>query len=292
MSRKSGNSIKTPMPELPEVHTVVTDLNKNISGYRITGIEIEKSYKIIPHKPFFKKSLLGKTIIEVKRIAKNILIKISPNNFLLIHLGMTGRILLRNIKDTPDRWTHVTLKIRKRKQVKELRFTDTRKFGKIGVIGEKDIPKLLTKYGPEPIDPKLSNGKFHEIILSKKTNIKSALLDQKLISGMGNIYATDALFLAGINPQIRTSKITLDMAKRLLRSARSVLEEGMRNRGSTMPDKAYVDIFGKAGSQQKSFKIYMKEKCPNCNAVVCFIKLNGRGTYFCENCQPNENKNP
>jgi formamidopyrimidine-DNA glycosylase len=277
------------MPELPEVHTVVTDLNKNIPGYKISGVAINSSYKTLPDNATFKKALDGKSIVEVKRIAKNILIKLSSGNYILIHLAMTGRVLLRNTSDQTDSWIRVSLKIEKNGDMKELRFADIRMFGKIGVISEKAVQKLLNKYGPEPTNSNLSAERFYEIIKSKKTNIKNVLLDQNLISGLGNIYATDALFISSINPQTSTSKITLDMAKNLLKSAKSVLEEGMKNRGSTLPDKTYVDIFGREGSQQKFFKIYMKEKCPKCNAKVSFIKLNGRRTYFCENCQPNAN---
>ncbi len=280
------------MPELPEVHTIVTDLNKNISGFKITGVTISGSYKTLPDNAIFKKALEGNTIVELRRIAKNILIKLSSGNYILIHLAMTGRVLLRNTSDKADGWTHVTLKILKNGDEKEIRFADVRMFGKAAVISEKAVQKLLSKYGPEPIDPSLTAKRFFEIIKSKKTNIKNVLLDQNLVSGLGNIYATDALFLSGINPQTHTSKITPDMAKKLLRSAKLILEEGIKNRGATLPDRAYVDIFGKEGSQQKFFKIYMKERCPKCNTKVSFIKLNGRGTYFCENCQPNENNKP
>ena len=274
------------MPELPEVHTIVTDLNKHISGYKISDVIISSSYKTIPDNTVFRRTILGKSIIEVTRIAKNIIIKISSGNYIFIHLAMTGRVLLRKPSDKPDGWVCVVLKIGKNGNKKEVRFTDVRKFGKMGVVGEKGIQSLLNKYGPEPLNTNLTSEQFLNIIKSKKTNIKNALLDQNLISGLGNIYATDALFLSCINPQTQTSKITLNMTKRLLESSRLVLKEGIKNRGSTLPDRAYVDIFGNEGSQQKYLKIYMKEKCPKCNMGVKFIKINGRGTYFCENCQP------
>lgn len=276
------------MPELPEVHTIVTDLNKNISGYKISDILINSSYKTLPNNIVFKKVVAGKKVLEVKRIAKNIVIKISDGNYVLIHLAMTGRVLLRNPSDKPDGWTKVSLKIAKDGDTKELRFTDTRMFGKVAVVGEKIIQGLLGKYGPEPLNDQLTPEKFHEIIKSKKTNIKNVLLDQHLVSGLGNIYATDALFISGIHPQTNTAKITQNMAKKLLDSAKLLLKEGITNRGATLPDKSYVDIFGKEGNQQKYFRVYMKEKCPQCNNQVSFIKLNGRGTYYCQNCQPLE----
>jgi formamidopyrimidine-DNA glycosylase len=276
------------MPELPEVHTIVVDLNENISGYKILDVLIKSAYKTIPNNTTFKRALVGKTVVDVYRIAKNIVVRLSSGNYVLIHLAMTGRVLLKDASGKPNGGTCVMIKMEKNGNIKELRFADTRMFGKIGVIGEKSLQTLFNKYGPEPIDPSLTVKHFHRIIKSKRTNIKNVLLDQSLVSGLGNIYATESLFISGINPQTNTSKITLDMAKKLLDSARLVIKEGIKNRGSTLPDKAYVDIFGKEGSQQKHFRIYMKEKCPKCDSGVKFIKLNGRGTYFCENCQPLE----
>jgi formamidopyrimidine-DNA glycosylase len=164
-------------------------------------------------------------------------------------------------------------------------------FGKIAAVGAKSIQNLIGKYGPEPINTVLTAEKFHEIIKSKKTNIKNVLLDQTVVSGLGNIYATDALFLAGINPGTNTANITLEKSKKLMEACREILLEGIKNRGSTLPDKAYVDIFGKEGKQQNFFRIYMKEKCPVCNSKVTFTKLNGRGTYYCTVCQPPNNQN-
>jgi formamidopyrimidine-DNA glycosylase len=280
------------MPELPEVHTIVSDLNSNISGYKISGVRIEKNYKTIPDNDTFKKSVLGQSITQVERIAKNIIIHLSSDNYILIHLAMTGRVLLRNKQDKSDGWTKVILDLEKNGEQKQLRFTDTRMFGKIGVVGGKAIQGLVDKYGPEPISQNLADEQFLGILRSKKTNIKNALLDQSLVSGLGNIYATEALFLAGIDPHTNTAKITPENAKKLLEASKKILLEGISNRGSTLPDKAYVDIFGKEGSQQNFFRIYMKEKCPTCGTRVTFTKLNGRGTYFCPNCQPPDGQGP
>jgi len=280
------------MPELPEVHTIVSDLHKHISGYKITGIQIEKTYKTISGNETFKKAVLGQNVTKVERIAKNIIIHLSSGNYILIHLAMTGRVLLRNKQDKSDGWAKVILDLEKNGGQKQLRFTDTRMFGKIGAIGSKAIKGLVDKYGPEPISPNLTAEKFLTIIRSKKTNIKNALLDQSIVSGLGNIYATEALFLAGINPHSNTTKITLENARKLLETSKKILLEGISNRGSTLPDKSYVDIFGKEGKQQNFFRIYMKEKCPNCGTKVTFTKLNGRGTYYCENCQPLDGQGP
>lgn len=279
------------MPELPEVHTIVTDLNSSISCYKIIGVDISKGYTTLPSNVIFQKTVIGQNIEGVERKAKNILIKLSSGNYILIHLAMTGRVLLRRLDEDKDNWQKVCLKIKKGKDLKEIRFTDTRMFGKVMVVGEKGIRNLDQKYGPEILDGNLTAETFYEIVKSKKTNIKNVLLDQAAVSGLGNIYATDALFMAGISPNTHTSQITPEGAKKLLASAKKILLEGISNRGSTLPDKSYVDIFGKEGKQQNFFKIYMKDVCPNCKSKVIFIKLNGRGTYYCENCQPQNNQN-
>jgi formamidopyrimidine-DNA glycosylase len=150
------------------------------------------------------------------------------------------------------------------------------------------LQKLTEKYGLDPLEKSVTPEKFLKAVKSKRTNIKNVLMDQKIMSGIGNIYATDALFLAGINPLLPTQNMSLEMAEKMLSSVRDVLTEGIKNRGSTLPDKMYVDIFGKTGNQQNHFKVYLKTKCTNCGSSIKFIKINGRGSYFCPTCQPLE----
>lgn len=161
-----------------------------------------------------------------------------------------------------------------------------RQFGKIKVLDEKSLSELRNKYGLDILEADITPDEFLRIIKSKNTNIKNALMDQKIISGVGNIYATDALFLSGINPKTRTKDMNLQKSEKLLNSLKEILREGIKNRGATLPDEMYVDIFGKPGNQQKYFKIYGKKICPKCGARVSFEKINGRGTYFCPVCQP------
>jgi formamidopyrimidine-DNA glycosylase len=120
---------------------------------------------------------------------------------------------------------------------------------------------------------------------SKNTIIKTALLEQSIVAGLGNIYATDALWLAKIHPETKTQSLMPEQVQILLNSAKEILLEGIKHRGSTLPDEAYVDIFGKPGSHQNYFRIYGKTYCPDCKTKVEYKKLNGRGTYFCPKCQ-------
>ena len=274
------------MPELPEVHTITQDLKKNIVGFEIKNIQVAKNYKIPIEVKKKLDKLIGKKFIDTRRIAKNISVKLSNNEFLVFHLAMTGRILLRQDKEKKDDWVKVVFEIHKDGVTKYLKFCDMRQFGKIQVLSEREINQLEERYGLKVLENEITPKEFLSSLKSKKTNIKNALLDQKIVSGLGNIYATDALFLAGINPKSSTQQINLNMAKKLLESSRAVLREGIKNRGSTLPDKMYVDIFGRSGNQQNYFKIYGKKVCPGCGSKVQFEKINGRGTYFCPKCQP------
>lgn len=286
MSGQNGKNTKETMPELPEVHTITQDLKENVVGFEIKNIKISKDYRIPNEVKLLLKGIVGEKITGAERIAKNISLKLSNGLFLVFHLAMTGRILLRSEKDKKDKWVKVVFEISKNEDARYLKFCDMRQFGKIQVLNNEQSIGLKEKYGLSIINGETTPEEFHKSIKSKRTNIKNVLLDQKIISGLGNIYATDALFISGVNPKTSTQDINLEMANKLLESSREILKEGIKNRGSTLPDKMYVDIFGKSGSQQKYFRIYGKEVCPSCGSKVRYEKLNGRGTYFCPICQP------
>lgn len=162
-----------------------------------------------------------------------------------------------------------------------------RMFGRVNLLNKDELTQFKEKFGPEPIDENLTEEVFLRQIQSKRTNIKKALLDQSIISGMGNIYAIDALWLAKIHPETKTSDLNPALAQKLLTSSREILQEGIKNRGVSMSD--YVDLFGKSGNQQNYFRIYKQKNCPKCQSKVEFIQLNGRGTYYCPTCQPRRN---
>lgn len=275
------------MPELPEVHTISTDLKNNILGWTIKGVKVFGGYKTLPSNSIFTKVVEGQKISGVSRIAKNILIHLESGNSILIHLAMTGQVLVRKPTDKSDRWMRVVFDLGNKDKKLSLRFCDMRMFGKVAAINEKGIIGLRSKYGPEPLhlDESKTAGDFFEKIKTKRSTIKNVLLDQSIVSGLGNIYATDALFLAKIHPETSTQNITLEQVSILISEAKTVLLEGIKHRGSTLGDKMYVDAFGNYGTHQNYFKIYGKEKCPNCQTKVEFKKINGRGTYFCPTCQ-------
>ena len=274
------------MPELPEVHTISQDLKANIIGFEIKNIHITNNYRIPEDqkKKLFK--LKGKRIKDSQRIAKNIVIEISENEFLVFHLAMTGRILLRENKDENDKWVKIVFEIVKNNKTMYLKFCDMRQFGKVRIINKEELKLLKNKYGIDVLREEISPEDFLKLLKSKKSTIKNVLLDQKIISGLGNIYATDTLFLSKVNPKTLTYDLTLQQGAEILKNSRVILKEGIKNRGSTLADKMYVDIFGNSGNQQNYFKIYGKNTCPVCNSKTSFEKINGRGTYYCPTCQP------
>ncbi len=273
------------MPELPEVHTISSDLKKHLTGWRIDDVEIERGYKVVPSSEEYAKGLIGAQIAKVGRVGKNIVIKLSTGEYLTFHLAMTGRLLLHKLGTLKAPHQKVQIKLSNKSEKLLLRFCDMRMFGKTALLPAQDLKTLKQKYGPDLVLEDITAEVFLERLTSKKTIIKGALLEQAIVAGLGNIYATDALWLANIHPETKTSVLTLESAKKLLTSAKTILLEGIAHRGSTLPDEAYVDVFGRPGSHQNHFRIYGKTYCPACKTKVEYKKLAGRGTYFCPVCQ-------
>lgn len=273
------------MPELPEVHTIASDLKKNLVGWRINKVEIENGYTTNPDNKLYSQLLTGSLVDKVGRVGKNIVIKLSNGSFLTFHLAMTGRLLLQDQNSPKAPHQKVQLTLSNKDKTKVLRFCDARMFGKTGVLDAVGVHKLKQKYGPDVVLEELATEVFLSRLQSKRTNVKNALLDQTIVAGLGNIYATDALWMAKIHPEAKTQDILLNQAQSLLEAIKGILLEGIKHRGSTLPDEAYVDIFGKPGSHQSHFRIYGKTHCPVCQTKVEYKKLNGRGTYFCPVCQ-------
>lgn len=271
------------MPEMPEVHTITEDLKKYAANAVIKDVEIKGEYQTLPDNITFLDTTKNQKIVRAFRVAKNIMLELESNQFIQIHLAMTGRILLREKGFKADKWERVVFHVEKNEKEFELRFCDMRMFGKVVLLNADELEMLQQKYGPEPLQENLTPEAFLRHLQSKNSNIKNVLLDQNIIAGMGNVYVTDALWIAEIHPETRTKDFNKEMAAKLLEASREILTEGIGNRGISMSD--YVDLFGKKGKQQEFFRIYGKEICTRCNTQVEFKKINGRGTYFCTTCQ-------
>lgn len=277
------------MPELPEVETIKNDLARTVVGETITDFSSNSPQQIIPSPAVVKKSVVGAKITGVERRAKLLLLKIQPysrsNLYLGIHLKMTGRMLLRKPNDRPDPYTRVIITLKN----KELRFCDIRKFGYVKLFKDKqELEKELNaKLGPEPFSPQFTVNYLQKILSHKNTNIKTAIMDQSLISGIGNIYANEALYLAGIKPTKKAKILGYKEIGILRDSIRKVLKKSIKYRGSSAKDESYRDLYGELGHYQNHFLVYEQKgkRCQKCQSVIEYQKVNGRGTFFCPHCQ-------
>ena len=262
------------MPELPEVETIRREILPFVKGKVFSGLEIKDHRNIKGITPkLLEKKLKGKKILGIERRAKYLVFHLSPEGFLVVHLGMTGRLLFE-----PDPYLKVSFVF---SGGKKLYFSDARLFGKIRYFDED--PKL--DLGPEPFSADFTPPKFKEMLAKKKTTIKLALLDQKFLSGVGNIYANEVLFRAGIHPQRKTNSLKDNEIKKLHDAILHVLTEAVRYRGTS--DSWFVDARGKKGGFQFRLKVYGRdgEPCLKCKTLIKRIVMGQRGTYFCPKCQ-------
>ncbi len=293
------------MPELPEVQTIVNDLNKKTKGYEIADFwtDWKKSIKMPLAK--FKKEIISRKIKEIGRKGKTILIYLTgeKNNaiekILTIHLKMTGHLLVKSKKlksgkskkyfnEKVNQYIHHIWNLEKGKTEKTLEFSDLRKFGKIRLLKKGKIPKddELNKLGVDPTSAEFTVKKLKEILEKKpKTIIRGVLMDQNLIAGIGNIYASEILFEAKINPKRLAGELKKKEVKTLHACIKKILKKAIQMRGTT--DSDYRDTQGVPGGFQKVLKVYNREgeRCKKCNCKIKREKINQRSAYFCESCQ-------
>ncbi len=279
------------MPELPEVETIRLGLQKYLVGHKIEKVEVKLGKMVTGDI----KRLAGGKIKDVRRFGKGLVIDLDNEYSLAIHIKLTGQLIYRGIEaqrfkvseqkvgEVPNKFTHVIFHLDKGAF---LYYNDQRQFGWIKIIQTSKLKEIsfFKDLGPEPfkdLTPKL----FKEIVLKGNIPIKVLLLDQKRIGGIGNIYANDALFDSGIDPRRKAKSLTETEIKKLYDSVLKVLKKGLENGGAS--ELNYVNALGQEGKYQHHFLVYGQEgkKCKNCASVIKKIKLGGRGTYFCQNCQ-------
>lgn len=264
------------MPELPEVQHVVDTLRPHVVGARIDSVRLNRRDIVQPAGFNLRGALSGKSIIDISRRAKRIVFLLDNGQTFYIHLGMTGRLVVIQPDVPKPRHTHLTIDI-DRPVISQIRFTDPRRFG--GVFWMNDESSL----GPEPLT--ISPRELVQRLTKTKRVIKSALLDQKLIAGLGNIYVDESLFDAGIHPERNSNELSPDEIGRLCRSIKRVLKKAIVSGGSSLRD--YVDANGNRGSFQKLHRVYGRsgEACVKCRSTIVSKVLGGRTTAFCEKCQ-------
>lgn len=290
------------MPELPEVETIRRDLSA-LLGSKIVALKIFSPKTASHSAAFFIKTLVGQKLIKIERRGKLLILSFANGFFLLIHLKMTGQLIFQSPKtkivgghslsegsydksvggQLPNKHTRAVFYFSGGGQ---LFFNDLRKFGYLKLVKKLELEKILKdNYGPEPLTPEFSADRLREILKSRKTNIKAALLNQKLIAGLGNIYVDEVLFAAKINPNRVANKLKFAEINLLIKEANRIIKKAIAYRGTTFNN--YVDSRGKKGNFSKLLKVYGRggEKCLVCGRIISKIKLAGRGTHYCPNCQ-------
>lgn len=270
------------MPELPEVETVRRTLLSLIKGKTITNVDV-KYNRIIeyPKVDKFKKEIVGQKINDMQRRGK-ILIFVLDDYLLLSHLRMEGRYYIKSSKDEHVKHEHVIFTLDKKE---ELRYLDTRKFGRM-YLYPKDIAftsKPISELGLEPWDDNLTTSYLKNKYKNKRLPIKTVLLDQSIITGIGNIYDDEILFKSRINPLKKASDLTDNDLKNIIKYTREILEKAIKLGGSTI--HSYESAEGVTGRFQNELNVHTKDICPVCGTKIVKIKVNGRGTYYCHNCQ-------
>ncbi len=278
------------MPELPEVETVCRGLAKPLVGALITSAAAHRANLRAPFPLHLGRRLKGARILAITRRAKYILITLDQGETLLLHLGMSGRLVLSTNDTALQKHDHISLAF---DNSLHLRFNDPRRFGYCDLVPTENLSqhKLLRSLGLEPLSKEFTAGKLGFLLKGRKTSIKVALMDQKLVVGIGNIYACEALFSARIHPKRRAGSCRPAEVEDLVHAIRTTLQASIKAGGSSLRD--YVQADGKLGFFQNHFSVYGREGlgCPGC---TCDVKKTrgirrivqaGRSTFFCSTRQ-------
>jgi len=280
------------LPELPEVEAIAQDLRPQLAGRRIESVQLTRDPAIrkrlvrYPNATKFVRNLRGRTIRSVERRGKYLVMPLDQDGQrLFVHLGMTGHLRVWEPDETLVKHTHFRALL---DSGLELRYDDPRQFGRLLLGTQEELVAARAfpaKLGPEPIRGDLTEAEFERIVKSRRRPIKSALLDQSFLAGVGNIYADEACFRAGIRPSRWTHRLTARERRALYSAIQEVLENSIAARGSSIIN--YVDAFGVRGGNQEKLLVYGRsgEPCVTCGTPLQGTRMAGRGTVYCRKCQ-------
>ncbi|MCM1131194.1 MAG: DNA-formamidopyrimidine glycosylase [Roseburia sp.] len=268
------------MPELPEVEVVRATLESKLLGLTIVGIDCFYD-PIIENLPFFKERVINQKIIEIKRYAKYLIFILSNGSF-ISHLRMEGKYFYVEEPYSIQKHQHVVFYLN---NGHKLIYQDVRKFGRIEYKTLEDLYSTypLSKLGPEANQNKFNLDELHSKLKKKTTPIKTVLLDQTFISGLGNIYVDEVLYQAQISPLRKASSIKKKELELILSSSQAILTEAIKQKGTTI--RSYTSSLGVTGNYQNFLKVHTKKECPYCNKDLSIIKIGGRTSYYCKACQ-------
>jgi len=274
------------VPELPEVETIRRDLLPDVVGRTITGLRVapgaERVVRDVSPRTLARR-IASRRIGDLTRRGKYLLFRLDGARapvYLAVHLRMTGSLLYRRAGEPPDSYIRAVITL---DDGSELRYADLRKLGQMWVV--KSPEEAVGALGPEPLEAAFTTAKLRETLSRRRAPIKSVLLDQRALAGLGNIYADEALFAARIHPLRLANTLTEAEVKRLHRSIRRVLNDALGNRGSSFRD--YVDAAGREGTHQLRVKVFRRtgQPCYVCGTEIARIKVGGRSTHLCPRCQ-------
>ena len=275
------------MPELPEVETVARGLQREVAGRRILSITIGKS-DFIDNAAEIERELPGRIIREVRRYGKFLLLRLTAveqaakqddQSALLVHLGMTGMLWPRPVSEPQLKHTHVVMLL---DDGRELRFIDARRFGRIAYLAKEVLQKELLRFGADPLEVGLQEFLKR---MDRRARVKALLLDQRVLRGVGNIYADESLWKAKIHPAHLGARLSPAQMKELYRALQDILKKAIVLRGSSISD--FLDADGQPGEYQRHHRVYGREgkSCARCKSLIRRVIVAGRSSYFCPNCQ-------
>jgi formamidopyrimidine-DNA glycosylase len=273
------------VPELPEVEVVRRGLAAEVAGRHVTSVVVTGP-RTVRRQPaeMLVERLRGAGLGEAGRIGKFLLVPLDDGaDTLVIHLRMSGQLLLTAPDSPLAKHTHAVLRL---SDGRELRFVDPRTFGELFVAPSPVM--ALSHLGPDPLSPAWSAAVLGRGLAGRSARLKLLLMDQRFVAGIGNIYSDEALFEARLRFDRPAGSLSGDEVARLHQAVRTTLRDAVRHRGSSLRDAQYVDLFGAPGRYQRWHRVYGREgePCPRCGGPVRRLSLGGRSTFLCERCQP------
>ena len=283
LSRSSSREFE--MPELPEVETVRRTIEPQLKGYKVIGISVhEPRLRWRVDGARLRRCIIGQSVLGVTRRAKYLQIFFSGDVCLLVHLGMTGRLSVLRSEVTLEKHDHVIFHL---EGGFELRFHDPRRFGSVDVCSISDLPShpRLAHLGPEPLGPDFGGDYLYTVSRRVRQPVKAFVMDAKRVVGVGNIYACEALFMAGVNPKTRASRLGKVRCERVADAIRTVLTGAIERGGTTIRD--FESTVGTPGGYGTNLLVYGRDGggCPRCEGVIKRIVQVGRSTFYCPGCQ-------
>lgn len=278
--------------ELPEVEVVRRDLEKEVVGRRIKSVDVRpqrNAMRVIrrhARRKEFADLLVGRKVTKVDRKGKYLLLHMDDGALLVVHFGMSGQFLRGTRRQALPQHTHVVIEFQ---QGGDLRYVDPRTFGEMFVTSADGLGKIreLDHIAIDPLEDTFTWQEFSGELAKRGAKLKPLLMDQKFVSGLGNIYSDEVLFAAGLKYDRMSDVLSSQEVRRLYRAIREVVQDAIRFRGTTLADEAYLDLFGKPGEFQAELKVYGRAglACRRCRTPIASVKLNGRNSYFCPQCQ-------